>query len=385
MASAPVAEVSAEQTQEIIPGADRLSRYVPMLMGKRVGLTVNHSSVVGKRHLVDTLRTLDIQIARIFAPEHGFRGTADAGEHLQDQKDPGTGLPVISLYGNKRKPSAEDLAGIDIMVFDIQDVGVRFYTYISTLHLVMEACVGTGIPVLVLDRPNPNGYYIDGPVLDTAYRSFVGMHPIPVVYGLTIGELAQMINGERWLAGGVQCDLTVVPCVNYDHTMTYTLPVAPSPNLPNLRSILLYPSLCWFEPTTVSVGRGTDKQFQVVGHPSADWGDYAFVPEPKPGASSPKHQGVTLTGHDLSSLTIDEIRSWGRLHLTWLLEAYVATGEKERFFANPGFFDKLAGTDLLRTQIMVGADEDEIRRSWSYGLEEYKQMRKQYLLYPDFE
>ena len=293
---------------------------------------------------------------------------------------------MISLYGKQKKPSASDLKDIDILLFDIQDVGVRFYTYISTLHLVMEACAEQGVPVIVLDRPNPNGYYVDGPILEPAFRSFVGMDPIPVVYGMTIGELAGMINGEHWLANGIECALTIVPCTSWDHTMTYDLPVAPSPNLPNLRSILLYPSLCLFEGTQVSVGRGTDVQFQVIGHPAYPLRSFTFSPEPKPGAMQPKYRGTQVYGTDLTNLTIDEIMSWRRLNLKWLIDYYEVLTPSQHFFQeSTDFFDKLAGTDTLKKQLEQGRSETQIRGSWQEGLKHFMNTRKKYLLYPDFQ
>lgn len=385
LANAQYVPVSNLEESRIVPGAERMSRYLPLIHNKKVGLTVNHSSRIGDAHLVDSLLKLDVNITRIFAPEHGFRGTADAGAHLEDQRDPDTGLEVVSLYGSKRKPQPGDLNGIEVMIFDIQDVGVRFYTFISTLHLVMQACAEQNIPVIVLDRPNPNGYYVDGPMLEIGYQSFVGMHPIPVAYGLTIGEMASMIAGEGWLGSGLKSNLTVVPCSNYDHTMTYELPVAPSPNLPNLRSVLLYPSLCFFEPTTVSIGRGTDKQFQVIGHPSAELGDFVFTPEPKPGASKPKHEGVELAGQDLSSLSIQDIRQWKGLNLDWLVQAYHKSGEEAAFITSPGFFDKLAGSNKLRKQLLAGKTSEEIKASWQPELLTYLRVRNKYLLYRDFD
>jgi len=369
----------------VVPGAERLEMYLKLLEGKSVGLTINQSSMVQGRHLVDVLLENKVDIERIYAPEHGFRGTADAGAKIEDQKDSKTGLSVLSLYGKKRKPSQEDLAGVDIMIFDIQDVGVRFYTFISTMHLMMEACAEAGIPMIVLDRPNPNGYYVDGPVREPEYKSFIGMHPIPVVYGMTIGELATMINGEGWLENGVQCDLTVIACENYDHTMTYDLPVAPSPNLPNLRSILLYPSLCFFEGTNVSIGRGTANQFQVIGHPDFAPGGYTFTPEPMPGAMKPKYDGVTLHGTNLSTLTTDEILEWRSINLSWLIQYYTYLSDKGAFFLENLFFDRLAGTAKLREQILAGWSEEEIRGSWEKDVKGFKAKRKLYLLYQDFE
>lgn len=381
----PINEVASSIEQEIVPGAERIDLYLHLLKGKSVGLTVNQSSLVQEQHLVDVLIEKDVDVKRIYAPEHGFRGKADAGAKIDDQKDSKTGLTIISLYGKKRKPAQEDLADVDIMVFDIQDVGVRFYTFISTMHLMMEACAEAGIPVIILDRPNPNGYYVDGPTRESEYKSFIGMHPIPVVYGMTIGELAMMINGEGWLDGGLQCDLKVIPCENYDHNMTYDVPVPPSPNLPNLRSILLYPSLCFFEGTNVSVGRGTDNQFQVLGHPEYTPGPYHFTPEPKPGAMHPKSDGVELHGTSLVSLSPSEIMHWRSINLSWLMQYYAYLSDKGEFFLENLFFDKLAGTARLREQIIAGWTESEIKESWAESLANFKVKRKAYLLYQDFE
>ncbi len=375
-----VQRVSNLEVLEIIPGAERLATYVPRLQGKNVGLVVNQTSIIGDKHLLDSLLELDIRIGKIFAPEHGFRGEADAGEKVESGVDDRTGIPIISLYGSKRGPSAEDMEGLDILVYDIQDVGVRFYTYISTMHYIMQACADHGKPLIILDRPNPNGYYVDGPVLEPEFRSFVGMHPIPVVYGLTCGELAGMINGEGWLDGGKTCDLTVVSCLNYSHDQTYELPVKPSPNLPNLRSILLYPSLCYFEPTIVSIGRGTNKQFQVIGHPDFKEGSYVFRPAPGPGAMHPKLEGQDCYGVNLEGLDPAQIMQWEELNLGYLLGFYKSLGKKE-FITNPDFFDKLAGTDKLRKQIESGLDEDAIRSSWAKDIAKYREKRRKYLLY----
>ncbi len=362
-------------------GAERMDLVLPLLRDKKVGLIVNHTSVVGTTHLVDTLLALGIELVRIFAPEHGFRGTADAGEPLEDGLDARTGLPVISLYGKKKKPTSEDLAGLDLLVYDIQDVGARFYTYISTMSLAMEACAEQGIPFAVLDRPNPNGHYVDGPVLDTAFRSFVGMHPVPVVYGMTPGEYARMVNGEGWLGRGLRCSLSVIPCSGYTHQTPYELPVPPSPNLPNMRAVYLYPSLCFFEPTVVSVGRGTDKQFQVIGAPDAPIGTYSFVPRARPGARHPKHEGQRCRGFDLSSLPPEAVRQRARIDLGWLIRFYEAWPDKASFFLSEKGFDRLAGTDRLRAQLASGLSEAQIRASWQNELERFLAIRSRYLLY----
>ncbi len=357
-------------------GAAQLELYLPELQGKRVGLIVNQTSMVGKTHLVDTLLSRGINVATIFAPEHGFRGEADAGAHVKDAKDTKTGLPIISLYGSNRKPTPEQMQQIDVLVFDIQDVGTRFYTYISTMHYAMEAAAENNKPIFILDRPNPNGNYVDGPVLDPALKSFVGMHPIPIVHGLTVGELAKMINGEKWLEGGRQANLTVIPVANYTHQTAYTLPVKPSPNLPNQQAILLYPSLCLFEGTTVSVGRGTDTPFQVIGSPYYTSKAFSFTPQSTPGATNPPHKGETCYGYDLTQPADAQ-----PFTLAFLLEMYQHSTQKDKFFNS--FFEKLAGTPLLREQIIAGKTEAEIRASWEPALTNYKQMRKQYLLYPD--
>ena len=356
-------------------GADNSSLYLPLLKGKKVGVVTNQSGILtDKTHLVDFLLSKSIGVKQIFAPEHGFRGTADAGELIKDGKDSKTNLPIISLYGNNKKPKPEQLEGIDVMVFDLQDVGARFYTYISSLHYVMEACAENNIQLIVLDRPNPNGGIIDGPILEKENTSFVGMHKIPVLHGMTIGEYAKMINGEKWLKNEVQCDLKVIPCLNYDRNMEYNLPVKPSPNLPNAQSINLYASLCFFEGTNVSVGRGTDKQFQIYGSPYLPKSDFSFTPKPNEGAKDPVYNGKVCFGEDLS-----EIKKVNQLELKWLLKAYNETSDKSKFFNS--FFIKLAGTTKLQEQIESGISEKEIRKSWENGLNEFRLMRKKYLIY----
>ncbi|MGS2762126.1 exo-beta-N-acetylmuramidase NamZ family protein [Sinomicrobium sp. M5D2P9] len=383
--SADAPEQTPPAKTRIETGADRTEVYLPLLQNKRVGIVANPTSIISANeekteysHLVDSLLKLDINIQKVFAPEHGFRGTADAGEVVKDGKDPKTGLPVISLYGNNKKPQQELLKDIDILVFDLQDVGVRFYTYISTLHYVMEACAEAGKTVIVLDRPNPNGHFVDGPVLDSKYKSFVGMHPIPIAHGMTIGEYALMINGEKWLANGVECPIQVISCANYTKDMPYELPVKPSPNLPNARAINLYPSTCLFEGTNVSEGRGTDKQFQVYGSPYLSQKDYTFRFTPKPnfGSKSPKYNGKMCYGEDLS-----ESKKLNRIELKWLIRAYNSTENKGSFFTD--FFVKLAGTQTLRQQIEAGTAEDEIRASWQKGLQAFRKVRGKYLLYKD--
>lgn len=366
-------------------GASQFEQYAPFLKGKKVGIVTNQTGIVQKKHqmnylesmsIVDFLMQEKVNLQKIYAPEHGFRGTADAGELIKDGKDTQTGLPIVSLYGNNKKPKPEQLEGIDIMIFDLQDVGARFYTYISSLHYVMEACAEQNIPLIVLDRPNPNGNIIDGPLLEKEHTSFVGMHPIPVLHGMTMGEYAQMINGEKWLKNGVQCDLRVVTCLHYSHDMAYSLPVKPSPNLPNDLSINLYASLCFFEGTNVSVGRGTDKQFQIYGSPFLPTSmPFAFIPQPNLGAKDPLHKGNKCYGENLTQHPQVE-----GLVLKWLISAYQKTSDKNQFFNN--FFVKLAGTSKLQKQIESGMTEDEIKQTWQSDLQKFQKMRAQYLLYP---
>ncbi len=388
--------------QSIKVGAENYEVYLPLLKNKKVGVLTNQTGIltteyseqssartitetnelitkistvyIDYKHLIDFLIENKIDVQKIYAPEHGFRGTADAGELIKDGKDAKTGLPIVSLYGNNKKPTKEQLSGIDIMVFDLQDVGARFYTYISSLHYLMEACAENNIPLIVLDRPNPNGTIIDGPTLEMDHKSFVGMHPIPVLHGMTIGEYAKMINGEKWLKGGIQCDLTVIECVNYTRDIAYSLPVNPSPNLPNDKAINLYASLCLFEGTNVSVGRGTNKQFQVFGSPFLKNMDFEFIPKPNLGAKDPMHNGKICFGRDLS-----ETEDVHKLEIKWLIEAYKNTSDKANFFNN--FFVKLAGTNKLRQQIEQGLSESEIRKTWEADLEAFKEIRKKYLIY----
>ncbi len=370
------------QTESIITGAERLYRYMPALKNRQIGLVINQSSVIGNTHLVDTLCALDNCVARIFAPEHGFRGQAEAGETIQDGQDARTGVPIISLYGRKKKPTPEDLAGVDMMIFDIQDVGARFYTYISTLFYVMEACAENNIPLIVLDRPNPNGFYVDGPVLDTRLESFVGVAPLPIVHGCTVGELALLFKGEGWINRPDKLQLQVIPCMNYTHQSVYELPVKPSPNLPNMRSVLLYPSLCLFEGTVLSIGRGTNSPFQVVGHPDFPIDSFSFVPRPNAGAKYPLHQGWKCKGVDLAHLNPDSLRTQTQLNLHWLLYFYENFPDQQSFFLKNNFFDLLAGTRQLRLQIEACKTEAEIRASWAEDLEFFRKIRLGYLLYP---
>jgi uncharacterized protein YbbC (DUF1343 family) len=373
-----------ELENAIFTGAEQTGLYLPLLGDKRVAIVANQTSIVYKTHLVDTLLSLDVQVVKVFGPEHGFRGTAADGEKVESGIDPKTGIKIVSLYGNHRKPTPYDLENVEVVVFDIQDVGARFYTYISTMSYVMEACAENGVKMIVLDRPNPHGDYVDGPVLDPAYSSFVGLHPIPVVHGMTVGEYALMVNGESWLKDGIQCDLKVVPCENYNHNTHYELPIAPSPNLPNNIAIQLYPSLCFFEGTIISVGRGTDLPFQVIGHPEFSLGSFNFTPEHKPGiANHPKYEGQKCYGQYLKGFAEEVLPDSRRLHLDWLIGYYEFFKEKGDFFT--AYFDKLAGTDQLRKQLESGLTEEKIRESWSDDLDSFKQIRKKYLLYPDFE
>ena len=365
--------------QAVIVGAARMEEYLPDLKGKSVALVVNHTSTIGKTHLADSLLALGINLKMIFAPEHGFRGTADAGETIKNGLDTKTGLPIVSLYGQNKKPSAEMLANIDVLIFDIQDVGARFYTFISTLHYIAEAAAENNKLLIVLDRPNPNGHYTDGPVLDKKFSSFVGLNMIPVVHGCTVGELAAMSNGENWLKNGGKCKLKIVKCLNYTHQTSYAPPIAPSPNLPNLQSMLLYPSICFFEPTEISVGRGTDTQFQVIGGPKAVYGNYTFTPIDKPGAMNPPNEGKVCYGQDLRNIDAKQMK----FTLKYLIDYYKKSGMKDKFFNSPSFFDKLVGNDQLRKQLADGLSEEEIRKTWLTDLTAYRIMRKKYLLYEE--
>ena len=365
----------------IIPAADRQQDVLRIVKGKSIACVVNQTSRSKEDHIVDFLLANDVDVKVIFAPEHGFRGKEDAGAQIVNGVESKSGLSIISLYGKKKKPAQEDLLGVDLILFDIQDVGARFYTYISSMHYVMEAAAEQDIAMVVLDRPNPNAHYVDGPMLLPEWRSFVGMHTVPVVYGMTIGEYAQMINGEGWLSSK-PCELMVVRCLNYDHNKIYELPVKPSPNLPNLRSILLYPSLCFFEGTNVSIGRGTDKQFQIVGAPVAEGKLYQFTPKPSEGAKYPKHQDKVCYGDNLSALDVKTLHSEKRLNLSYLLEYAEIFNQKDKaYFLENLFFDKLAGSNQLRKQIQQGLNEEQIRASWQKDLDAFKQIRAKYLLY----
>jgi len=366
----------SQHTNSIVTGAEQLDEYTSLLEGKSIALVANQTSLVGEVHLVDTLLSRGLNIAKIFAPEHGFRGKTDAGTHIDNEIDSKTGLPLISLYGKNKKPSKESLEGVDIVVFDIQDVGARFYTYISSLHYVMEACAESKIPLLVLDRPNPNGHYVDGPLLDTVYQSFVGMHPIPIVHGMTIAEYAQMINGENWLKDSVQCELYWQKMEGYSHNKTYDLPVKPSPNLPNAQSIALYPSLCLFEGTVISIGRGTSRQFQIIGSPDLDSCAYVFTPISREGAKYPKHENKLCCGWSLQN---KELMSG--INLDYLIETFNQYDVKGITFFN-SFFDKLAGSNELRIQIESGWSSEQIKETWQEDLNRFSATRASYLIYP---
>lgn len=362
-----------------IPGAAQYDRYGDILKGKSVAIVANQTSMVNTVHLVDFLLDKGVSIKAIFAPEHGFRNLADAGEEISDGKDRQTGLPIISLYGKHVKPTPEDLSGVDVVLYDIQDVGTRFYTYISTLHYLVEACAENKIKCIVLDRPNPNGFYVDGNVLDTAYRSFVGMDPVPIVHGMTVGEYAMMLNGEGWLKGGVRCDLKVIICKNYDHRKLYELPVKPSPNLPNQNSVYLYPSICFFEGTNISLGRGTGFPFQVYGAPELPDRGFSFTPQSVPGAKNPPFLGKKCYGEDLRNASRDNLVPSPQINLDWVIKAYNDYPDKSKFFTP--YFDVLAGGPELREQIQKGLTSKEIHETWKDELMKFKEIRKKYLLY----
>ena len=367
----------------IIVGAERTTEYFPLLKGKKIGIVANQTSFIKNTHLVDSLHNSGFDVVKVFGPEHGFRGKAADGEHVDNDIDAKTGIQIVSLYGSNRKPSSKDMEGIELMIFDIQDVGARFYTYISTMSYVMEVCAENDIDFMVLDRPNPHGDYIDGPVLEKKHSSFVGLHQVPVVHGMTVGEYAQMVNGEGWLKGDRKCKLTVIPCLNYDHNVIYKLPIAPSPNLPNNTAIQLYPSLCFFEGTFVSVGRGTDFPFQVYGHPDYLLGSFTFRPEKIPGVTNyPKYEGELCFGQSLKGYADEILLTERRLHLNWLIDIYAYFNKANDFFMP--YFVKLAGTNNLQIQIYEGKSEEEIRASWQDDLNKFRQIRKKYLIYTDF-
>jgi len=374
-------ESKSENDNQSQIGAERMEEYLPLIRGKTIGMVVNHTTAIGSAHLVDTLLSLDINIKAIYAPEHGFRGNVERGKDIDDGIDAETGVQVFSIYGESRKPSPEMLDGIDLMIFDMQDVGVRFFTYVSTMHYVMEACAENNIKLLILDRPNPIGHYVDGPVLDPEFRSFIGMHEVPIAHGMTLGEIAGMINGEQWLKDGNQCDFKVIKAANYDHTTRFTFSVRASPNLPDMKSVYLYPSICLFEGTVVSEGRGTYKPFQQFGAPWFTQKNHQYIPESIPVlAFDPKFNGQICYGYDLSSKTIEELQAIDSLNISYLIEFYEKSGMSEEFFERS--FNLLAGNDILKFQIMSGLPESEIRQSWQPGLENFLQLREKYLLYP---
>lgn len=375
-------EVPVEK--EIIVGAGQTTKFVSLIKNKTIAVVANQTSLIKNTHLVDSLVSLKIKIKCVFAPEHGFRGEAGAGEEIKNSADSKTGISVISLYGNHLKPTSEDLKDVQWVIFDIQDVGARFYTYISTLQYVMEACAENKIPLLILDRPNPNGYFVDGPVLEKKFASFVGMNPVPIAHGLTVGEYAQMINGERWLKDSLKCTLKIIKCLGYDHNSLFSLPIKPSPNLPNMSSVYLYPTLCLFEGTMVSVGRGTPYPFQVIGYPEFKEGDFSFTPVSIEGvAKNPPYQDITCKGIDLREFGAEYIKNFRGIYLYWLKAFYDSAHDKSKFFND--FFNKLAGTDKLQQQIKDGWSEEKIKQSWEKDLKKYKLIRKKYLLYEDFE
>jgi len=382
--SQDINEIVLKEGVNVVTGAEQINVYLPWIKNKNIAIVTNHTGIVKNVHLVDTLLSCGVKIKKIFTPEHGFRGDVEAGKSVLNTIDKKTGLPVISLYGEKKKPTKEDLKGIDIVLFDIQDIGVRFYTYISTLSLVMEACAENNVSVIILDRPNPNGHYIDGPVLETKLTSFVGLHPIPIVYGMTIAEYALMVNGEGWLKNHLRCNLKYVPLLNYDHKTLYTLPISPSPNIPNMAAVYLYPTLGLFEGTVISVARGTDFPFQAFGHPDMKNASFSFTPRIIPGVcSSPPYLNIECKGYDLRSFGENYFCNHRQIYLYWLIQSYHELGSINSFFND--YFDKLAGTYSLKKQIIEGKNEEEIRASWTPAIENFKIIRKKYLLYPDFE
>lgn len=382
----PVAESETENQHEIVqpilPGIYQVDSLSKTLVGKNVAVVSNNTGMIGDIHLADTLLALGVNVKCVLAPEHGFRGDVPDGDDIDDDIDSKTGLRIFSIYGKTKKPTPEMLRGVDVILFDIQDVGARFFTYLSTLHYVMEAAAELGLEVIVLDRPNPNGFYIDGPILEKPYESFVGLHPVPVVYGMTIGEYGLMINGEKWLDKGQSCSLAIVKCTGYTHESFYQLPIKPSPNLPDMESIYLYPSLCFFEGTTVSIGRGTDTPFSIAGQPSNTKGDFYFTPEARAEASSnPKHKGEKCRGYNLRSVVNFESPK-GEIQLEWFCKMYNETSNQKDFFNANLYFDKLAGNDSFRKAILAGESCDAIRESWQPGIEAFKKTRAKYLIYP---
>jgi uncharacterized protein YbbC (DUF1343 family) len=370
--------IGTTTNKHITVGANRIDKYLSVIKNKKIGVVANQTSVIfkekGYTHLVDSLISLNINIKTVFAPEHGFRGKADAGEHINNGIDPKTGISIISIYGKNKKPSKAQLKNLELIIFDIQDVGARFYTYISSLHYIMEACAENNIPLLILDRPNPNGHYIDGPILEIKQQSFVGMHAVPIVHGMTIGEYAQMINGEKWLKNGIQCNISIVECKNYNKITEYQLPIKPSPNLPNNKAINLYPSLCLFEGTNVSIGRGTEMQFQIYGSPHLPKTEFQFIPKPNEGAKYPKHENKICYGKDLR-----KTNNLYKINLEWIIYCYEKAKKKEAFFNT--FFNKLAGNSKLQQKIKNGKNAKEIRNTWQNNLLQYDILRKKYLIY----
>lgn len=373
-----------QSSSGVICGADRITMYKPAMKNKVVALVANHTSMVNGVNLLDTLLKIGAKVGKIFCPEHGFRGNGNAGEYIKNSRDVKTGIPIISLYGKKKKPTVEDLKGIDVVIYDLQDVGVRYYTYISTLTYVMQACAENFIPLFILDRPNPNGFYVDGPVLQMKYKSFVGMHPIPLVYGMTVGEFANMVNEEGWLGTNEKCSIGVIPCKNYTHKTLYELPVHPSPNLQDMRAVYLYPSLGLFEGTVVNVGRGTEFPFEVYGNPWMQNCTFTYTPNPIPDVcTDPQHKGLLCNGVDLRDVSIDELTQKPKLNISYLISAYQNIPNKKVFFNS--FFENLCGVKDLRQQITDSIPEEQIRESWKADLDSFKIIRKKYLLYPDFE
>lgn len=384
----PVTDSIPGVERKIVTGADQTEKYLPYLKGKRVGILANQTTIIGRRHLVDSLASIGINIVKVFGPEHGFRGNASNGTHVADEKDSATGIRIISLYGAKRKPSKEDLADVDIMIYDIQDVGCRFYTNINTLRDVMESCAEHNKPLLILDRPNPNGYLVDGPILDMKHKSGIGQFPIPIAHGMTIAEFAQMVNGENW-AAGKPCQLVIIPVLNYNHDMSYTLPVKPSPNLNTQQSIMLYPSTCLFEGTILNHGRGTYFPFTIFGAPALKGKyDFSYTPVSIKGMSeTPLHMNELCYGIDLRKEDINKLKATKRINIQWMIDLYNAYPYKEKFFDRSysrqiGNIDGLVGTAMFKEQVAAGKSAKEIQDSWEPGLSKYKEMRKKYLLYP---
>ncbi|MEI7596263.1 MAG: DUF1343 domain-containing protein [Bacteroidota bacterium] len=376
-------EIKQVSDSDVTVGAALFDEYLPLIKNKNIAVVANHSSFVKNEHLVDVLLKKGVLIRKIFTPEHGFRGIADAGQAVKSSVDSKTKLPVVSLYDDKKKPDPSDLKGIDVVLFDIQDVGARFYTYISTMTYMMEACAENNIQIIILDRPNPNGFYVDGPVLKKGFESFIGMHPVPIVYGMTVGEYAQMINGEGWLKNGVKCNLKIITVKGYSHKYKYVLPINPSPNLRSMASIYMYPTMCLFEGTVVSVGRGTDKPFEVYGHPNFKNTNYSFTPKSTKGAGSPLYDGQKCFGYDVTDFGLMYVADSKAIYLEWLIESYNELNMGAAFFNN--YFNNLAGTDDLKKQIIIGKTAQKIRDSWKSDLTKFKEIRKKYLLYPDFE